>query len=232
MRNPGWLLTTFFGGVFWTNQVLLNVVIPLWLVEETDAPRVLLAFLFGTNTVMCIFLPMAAARGVEDVPTALRAVRVSSTFFVISCLITLATHDTVGWVTIALVWLGHVTVTGAELFLSAASWSFEAELMDPRQRGAYQGAAELSSTLGRVWAPAAYTFLAMHWGAAGWLVIAGIIVVATVAIHPSTRLARRFLEEHVPAQVLADARASAPDAEEVAAPGPPSLIDADGSGQV
>jgi hypothetical protein len=72
----------------------------------------------------------------------------------------------------------------------------------------------------------------MHWGAAGWLVIAGIIVVATVAIHPSTRLARRFLEEHVPAQVLADARASAPDAEEVAAAGPPSLIDADGSGQV
>jgi MFS family permease len=225
LRNPGWLLTTFFIGVFWTNQVLLNVVIPLWLVEETDAPRVLLAFLFGTNTVMCIFLPMAAARGVEDVPTALRAVRVSSSFFVISCIITLATHDTVGWVTIALVWLGHVTVTGAELYLSAASWSFEAELMDPRQRGAYQGSAELSGTLGRVWAPAAYTFLAMHWGAAGWLVIAGVIVVATIGVHPSSRLARRFLEQHVPADVLAQARASTPDAEEVAAAGPPSLVD-------
>ena len=224
LRNPGWLLTTFFGGVFWTNQVLLNIVIPLWLVQETDAPRVLLAFLFGTNTVMCIFLPMAAARGVEDVPTALRAVRVSSTFFVVSCLITLATHDTVGWVTIALVWLGHVTVTGAELYLSAASWAFEAELMDPRQRGAYQGAAELTGTLGKVWAPAVYTFLAMSWGAAGWLVIAGIIVVATVAIHPSTRLARRFLEQHVPADVLADARASTPEAEEGVVTGPPSLI--------
>ncbi len=85
----------------------------------------------------------------------------------VSCLITLATHDTVGWVTIALVWLGHVTVTGAELYLSAASWSFEAELMDPRRRGEYQGAAEFSGTLGRVWAPALYTFLAMNWGAAG-----------------------------------------------------------------
>ena len=72
LRNPGWLLTTFFGGVFWTNQVLLNVVIPLWLVEKTDAPRVLLAFLFGTNTVMCIFLPMVTSRGVKDIPTALR----------------------------------------------------------------------------------------------------------------------------------------------------------------
>jgi MFS family permease len=151
---------------------------------------------------------MAAARGVTDVPTALRAVRISSTFFVLSCLITLVTHDTVGLATIVLVWLGHVTVTGAELYLSAASWSFEAELMDPRQRGAYQGAAGLSSTLGKVWAPAVYTFLAMNWGATGWLVIAGIVVVATVAVHPSTRLARRFLEQHVPADVLADARAS------------------------
>ena len=227
LRNVGWLLTMFFSGVFWTNQVLLNIVIPLWLVEETDAPRVLLAFLFGTNTVMCIFLPMVAARGVEDVPTALRAVRVSSAFFVVSCVITLATHDTVGWVTIALVWLGHVTVTGAELYLSAATWSFEAELMDPRQRGAYQGAAELTGTLGRVWAPAVYTFLAMNWGAVGWLVIAGIVVVATFAIHPSTRLARRFLEQHVPADVLADARASGPQPEEGVAPGPPSLINTD-----
>ncbi|MGA8256169.1 MAG: MFS transporter [Nocardioides sp.] len=226
LRNPGWLLTEFFSGVFWTNQVLLNIVIPLWLIEETDAPRVLLAFLFGTNTVMCIFLPMAAARGVHDVSTALRAVRLSSTFFVVSCVITLATHDTVGWTTIALVWLGHITVTGAELFLSAASWSFEAELMDPRQRGAYQGASELSGTLGRVWAPALYTFLAIQWGAAGWLIIAAIIVVATIGVHPSTRMAQRFIEKHVPADVLAQARASTPVAEEAVVTGPPSLIDA------
>ncbi|GAB1691974.1 MFS transporter [Krasilnikovia sp. M28-CT-15] len=228
LRNPGWLLTNFFVGVFWTNQVLLNVVIPLWLVEKTDAPRVLLAFLFGTNTVMCVLLPMAAARGVDGIPTALRAVRVSSVFFVISCLITLATHDTIGWVTIALVWLGHVTVTGAELYLSAANWTFEAELMDPRQRGAYQGAANLSGTLGKVWAPAVYTFLAMNWGAAGWLLIAGIIVVATVGVHRSTRMARRFLEAHVPAEVLADARASNPDPDEGSPVDPPSLITTDG----
>ena len=176
---------------------------------------------------MCIFLPMVAARGVEDLPTALRAIRLSSAFFVVSCLITMATHETVGWVTIALVWLGHVTVTVAELKLSAASWTFEAELMDPRQRGSYQGVAEFTGTLGRVWAPALYTFLAISWSTWGWLVIAAIIVAATVAIHPATALARRFLEQHVPADVLADARASAPSAEEAIEVGPPSLIDTD-----
>jgi MFS family permease len=196
LRNPGYLATSFFSGVLFTNQVLLNLVIPLWLVEETDAPRVLLAWLFGTNTVMCIFLPMLASRGVRDVSTALRATRISSVFFVVSCLITLVTHDTVGWVTIALVWLGHVTVTGAELYLSAANWAFESELSDPDRRGEYQGAGNLGSTLGYVWAPALYTFLAMEWGGPGWLVIAAIVVVAAVLIHPSSRAAQRFLERY------------------------------------
>ena len=46
-------------------------------------------------------------------------------------------------------------------------------------------------------------------------------------MHPSTRLARRFLEQHVPADVLADARASSPEPEEGLAVGPPSLITTD-----
>ncbi len=208
MRNVGWLAATFFNGTMWTNQVILNLVIPLWLVEKTDAPWVVLAFLFGTNTVMCIFLPLAAARGIKDVTTALRAIRVSSIFFIVSCVITLSTHHSVGLWTVLLFFLGHVTLTGAELYLSAASWTFEAELMDPRRRGEYQGAAELSSTAGRVWAPALYTFLAMNWGATGWLIIAAIVTVAAVGMHPTTRMARAFLERHVPADVLADAAAS------------------------
>jgi MFS family permease len=228
MRNVGWLVSTFFVGVLWTNQVLLNIVIPLWLVQETDAPRVLLAFLFGTNTVMCIFLPMAAARGVQDVGTALRALRVSAGFFVGSCLITLFTHDTVGWVTIALVWLGHVTVTGAELFLSAASWQFEAELMDPRRRGEYSGAAGLTGTLGKVWAPAVYTFLAMTWGTVGWLVIAAIVVVATAGVHRSAGWAQAFLREHVPADELGSAGTASAAA--VAAPSPADRTSVGGQG--
>jgi MFS family permease len=200
LRNLGWILVTFFNGTLWTNQVLLNVVIPLWLVEATDAPHVLLAWLFGTNTVLCIFLPAYTSKGVRDLRDAMRYVWISSGFFVASCLITMVTHSTAGLVTVLLVWLGHVTVTGAELFISGASWSFQAELMDPRRRGEYQGVADVSRTLGSMWAPALYTFLAMSWGAQGWLVIAGIIVVATVAMGPSVRSARGFATQHFPAE--------------------------------
>lgn len=197
LRNVGWMLTSFFAGTMWTNQVLLNVVIPLWLVQATDAPHWLLAWLFGTNTVLCIFLPSYTSRGLNTTSDALRSVRISGAFFVASCLITMATHSTAGFVTIFLVWLGHVAVTGAELYFSGANWAFQAKLMDPARRGEYGGVAEVFSTLGGRWAPAVYTFLAMSWHpaglpGAGWLVVAGISVVAVLGMHPAVRLAERF----------------------------------------
>lgn len=210
IRNPGWILVTFLSGTLWTNQVLLNVVIPLWLVEATDAPHVLLAWLFGTNTVLCIFLPAYTSKGVRNLDDAMKYVWISSAFFVVSCLITMVTHSTVGLVTVLLVWLGHVTVTGAELAISGASWAFEAELMDPRRRGEYQGVQEVSRALGSMWAPALYTYLAMSWGAEGWLVIAGVIVVATVAMGPSVRLAQGFRSRNFP-ELEDDAPSLAPE---------------------
>ncbi|MFL6156365.1 MAG: MFS transporter [Marmoricola sp.] len=218
LKNPGWILVTFFNGVLWTNQVLLNIVIPLWLVEETDAPHVLLAWLFGTNTVLCIFLPAYTSKGVRDLGDAMRYVWISTAFFVGSCLITMVTHSTVGLLTVLLVWLGHVTVTGAELYVSGASWSFQAELMDPRRRGEYQGVSDVSHTLGSLWAPALYTLLAISWGSEGWLVIGGIVVVAAVALGPSVRLATRFAAEHFPVEEDAEATGTPP---EVAPPGEP-----------
>ncbi len=199
LRNRGFLVMTACDGVLSTNQVLLNVVIPLWLVEQTDAPRVLLALLFGTNTVLAVLLQVAASRGAETVSGALRASRVSAGFFVLSCLIVLFTHDTIGWVTIALVWVGHITVTGAELYQSAGHWGLVAELSEPARRGEYQGAAQLGWTAGSVWAPAAYTFLAIEWGTTGWLVIASIVVLATIGMHPAARAAERYLAQHSPA---------------------------------
>jgi MFS family permease len=204
LRNRGFLSLMTWDGVLGTNQVLLNIVIPLWLVEETDAPRVLLAWLFGTNTVLAVLLQVAAARGVNSVERSLRAARISMSFFVLSCLIVLVTHDTLGWVTIALVWIGHVTVTGAELFQSAASWGYQSELSDPDRRGEYQGAAHLGHTLGSVWAPAVYTYLAMEWGTPGWLVIAGIVVLATLAMGPSSRAAERFLQRDAVPRATSD----------------------------
>lgn len=195
IRNVGFVITSFFDGLLSSHQTLLLTVIPLWLVADTNAPHVLLAWLFATNTIGAVLFQVPISRTVKDLPTALRAEGRAAAFMVASCLIILVTDHTVIWLTIPLIWLAHLTVTGTELFESSASWSLQSELSDQSRLGDYQGVASVANTLGIIWTPALYTFLATTLHATGWLIIAAIVVSAAVGIRPSARMAQHFLEE-------------------------------------
>jgi MFS family permease len=192
-RNVGFVVLSACNGVLSSNQVLLNLVVPLWLVERTDAPPALLAWLFGTNTVLAVLLQVRASRVADSIEGSLRAVRWSGWAFVVSCAILAVTHDTVGWVSIVLIWVGHVTITGAELWQSAADWGLTSELSDHRRLGDYQGMWGIGYQVEPIIFPALYTFLALQWGTPGWLVIAAIGVAAAALSHPAARAAERYL---------------------------------------
>lgn len=192
-RNLGFVALAFCNGVLSSNQVLLNVVVPLWLVERTDAPPALLAWLFGTNTVLAVLLQVRASRVADSVDGALRAVRWSGWAFLVSCGLMAVTHETVGWLSIVLIWAGHVTITGAELWQSASDWAFTSELSDHRRLGDYQGLWGLGYQTEPIIFPALYTFLALTWGWPGWIVIAAIGVGAAALAHPAARAAQRHL---------------------------------------
>jgi MFS family permease len=204
LANRGYLALQFCVGSLWTNQTLLSVLIPLWLVTETDSPHWLLAWLFGTNTVLCIVLPQFTSAGVRTLDDALRRVRWSAVFFVASCLITMVTHSTAGLVTGLLVWLGHLTVTAAELATGSAGWMFQAQLQDPRRRGEYGSVGGMFSQLGGRWAPALYTWLAMTWQHVGWMLIGLIVAIAAAGAHPAMRAAERFAVREFPVEVELD----------------------------
>ncbi|NUK22487.1 MFS transporter [Streptomyces lunaelactis] len=193
LTNRPFFALSVLGGVLSTNQVILFVVIPLWLVEDTNAPRVLLAVLLATNTLMTVALQTMTARGTDTLSGAIRATYRSAACFVASCVIVVFTDGSVEWLTIALVWLAHVVLTGAELFQAAAGWGFTALLSDPARRGEYQGVNQVGHTIGTVWAPAAYTYLAMNWHMSGWLTIAAIVTLAAVATPSVARAAERSL---------------------------------------
>ena len=196
LKNRGYVATSVLSGIAGTHWILLLVVIPLWLVERTDAPHWVLAWLFGTNTVLAVLFQVSAARGMNTVRGALRGVRLATGFMVVSCFLVAITGDTIGWVSVALLLVGHMTVTGAELFESAATWGFMAELSDPYRRGEYQGVWGLGGRITNILGPAAYTWLALNHGTIGWAVIAATIVLAAALLHPAARSGERFLDTH------------------------------------
>jgi hypothetical protein len=80
------VITSFFDGLLSSHQTLLLTVIPLWLVADTNAPHVLLAWLFATNTIGAVLFQVPVSRTVKNLKTALRAEVRAAAFMVASCL--------------------------------------------------------------------------------------------------------------------------------------------------
>lgn len=193
IRNVPFLVLGGLNGVLFVDQVLLSVVLPLWLVERTDAPHALLAWLYGTNTLMVVLLQVRAARGSETVAGAARAARVAGVAAVGACVAAMSTYWLTSWSTVVVLWLAYVLVTCAELFHSASNWGFVAELSDPLRRAEYQGVWRLGQQVQQMVGPALFTFLAVTWHPEGFLVIGAVALAAALSMPPVARAAQRRL---------------------------------------
>lgn len=201
LRNKPFLAVAFLNGLLGVDQILLNVVVPLWLVERTDAPHALLAWLFGTNTVMVVLLQVAAARGSDSIPGALRASRLAALSVLAACLLVMGTAWTASWLTVLVLWLGYVALTTGELFHSAGGWGLVSELSDQSRRAEYQGAWKLGRSAVSMAGPAAFTWLAVSWRPEGWLVVAGVALLGAALLPFATRAAERSLGARNPESV-------------------------------
>ena len=194
LRNRRFALISALNGLMSVDQVLLSVVFPLWLVTRTDAPHAVLAWLYGTNTVLVVLLQVRASRGSETVSGAARSVRVAGLAVLGACLAVTPTAWSSGTATVLLLWLGYVLLTGAELFHSAAGWGFLSELSDPERRGEYHGVWKLGQQAQLMVGPVTCTWLAVTWHPEGLLVIGLVALSVSVLMAGVGAGAQRGLD--------------------------------------
>ncbi|WP_166658724.1 MFS transporter [Kribbella sp. VKM Ac-2571] len=185
LRDRPFLAVSLLNGILGSHHALLMVVFPLWLVERTDAPNAVVAWLFGLNTLLAVSLQVWAARGAETVRGAVRASRLAAVALTVWCLAMLASSAASRWTTIALLFVGYVAITFGELFQSAGAWGLASELSPADQRAQYQGAFRLGHQLQLMLAPAAFTALTVTWSPIGWLVIAAVVALAAATLGPA-----------------------------------------------
>ncbi|WP_329476557.1 MFS transporter [Kribbella sp. NBC_01484] len=185
LRDRRFLVVSLLNGVLGSHQVLLMVVFPLWLVERTDAPHAVLAWLFALNTVLAVGLQVWAARGANTAHGAVRSSRLAAAGIAVGCLVMPISAGTAAWVTVCLLVGAYAAITLGELFQSAGHWGLVSELSPADQRPQYQGAFRLGLQLQSIVGPVAFTALAVTWGPIGWLAIAAVFVLAAIALGPA-----------------------------------------------
>jgi MFS family permease len=168
---------------------LLDVGVPLWIVQHTNAPAALVSAIMITNTVMVVLFQVRATRGTEDVRRALVLGRRAGLVLCLACLVYGVTHGlpAVGAALVLLV--AGVVQTVGELLSSAVGWALSYELADQHAPGAYQGVFNSGFAAAVMLAPLLVTSTALRFGPAGWILLAALFAASGLALVPVGRWA-------------------------------------------
>ncbi|MEU6843232.1 MFS transporter [Streptomyces sp. NPDC046716] len=194
VRDLPFLAVTFLNAVLALQYSLLEVGLPLWIAEHTEAPRWSAALVMVLNCVLVALLQVRATRGVEDLPGAVRAMRRGGLLLALSCAVFAVTAGLSPLGALAVLVVGAVVQVFAEVLSAAGGWTVGYGLADSRAQGVYQGVFNSGQAAATMAAPALVTVTAIRHGAAGWVVLGALFVAAGLAVGPAVRWARRDAE--------------------------------------
>ena len=188
--NPRYLTLTALSGLFGIQFGLAEIGLPLWVVNFTQAPTVMVSVLLIVNTVLVIAFQIPLSRGTHDVRRAGNAVGLAGLLMLGACLAYAGSGSVPVIAAIGLLVLAMLLHTFAEVLSSAGTWGLSFELAEPERAGAYQGVFSMGFSLGAMAAPLVITFTVLSHGLLGWLMLGALFLGAAGGI---VLIARRHL---------------------------------------
>lgn len=182
LRDHTYLALVGLQAVIAMHFLMLELVVPLWLVRETNAPKWIAAGGFLINTVACTLFSVSSARGAEDVRVAGQLQRRGAFWIALGAMTYASSALTdLGWLSAIILLIGAAVHVTGELFASAGSFGIGFGLPPDHLQGQYQAVWSLGWGMGGVIGPVLLTTVVLGWGIPGWMLLAAMFVLAGAA---------------------------------------------------
>jgi MFS family permease len=191
LRDYPYAVVAFINAIMLAHSPLLEVILPLWVVLHTDAPRGLVAILVVLNTVAVVLMQVRLTKGVDTLARSVRAFRLSGLILGAACIAYAASSANGVLIAILLLIVATVLHVLGEMIHSAGSWVVAFELAPADRQGQYQGLFSTGLSMIQIIGPAVLTLLLINGGVLGWGILAAVFVVAGLAMAPAARWAER-----------------------------------------
>ena len=176
LKDQKFVAATLLNGVMSLHFIIQFVAIPLWVIQETKAPRWWVAVLMLINTISVVLFQVRASKGSGEVKAGARMYARAGYFLAAACLLYAISAGTSRVVaSVILVFAALVHVAG-ELLGSAGSWSIGFGLAKQAHQGQYQGVYQMGFGLATAIGPSVVVALAIGMGKIGWVILAGIFL--------------------------------------------------------
>jgi hypothetical protein len=172
LRDGPFLTFAVLDGALTTHAILLDVVLPLWVIRHTGAPRWMSAVILLVNTILVVAVQARAARGTDTPVAAAKASLQGAGCVAAACVVFAFSSGAALVPACVLLVSGAVAHALGEVRQAAGSWGVAFELAPDHAQGQYQGTHAMGADIGKMFAPAIFTWLVLEHGALGWIVLA------------------------------------------------------------
>ena len=193
LKDRRFLGATVLNGFMSLHFVLQSVAIPLWIVNETNAPRWWVSVIMVINTIGVVLFQIRVSRGSGDIAVGALQFRRAGFAVAGACLLYALAAGVSTILACSILVLAMCAHVFGELVGSAGSWSIGFGLADEKHQGQYQGVYSLSWGVGGTIGPAFVTAMAITIGQLGWVYMA--ILFATTGLVMYRLVMKRWLVE-------------------------------------
>ena len=198
LRDRPFLAVTFVTSLLSMHQIVLSLVVPLWIVGHTHAPRVLVSAVLVTNMALTALLAVRFSRDVDTAAPAATKIRRAGPILALGLVtFSFASGRSAALAILVLLAAAVVYTVGDIIVVNAAS-GLSYALSKPHLLGQYQGVTTLGTGLAEALGPVCLTVVLLDGGRLGWWLVGLLFVVCGAAVPPLTRWA---VSSHTPAAV-------------------------------
>lgn len=191
LRDRPYLSLAVLNGILCIHYGMLNVAVPLWVVQRTDAPAWVVGGLALLNAVVVILFQVRASRGAGEANGAAAAQRVAGFLLAGACVLYATAEGQPMWVAAGILFAAAIVHVMGELRQAAGSWGISFDLAPDHAQGQYQGMYNTGWALANVLAPALLATVVVGWDGPGWILFGLLFGVTGFAVPIAVRWAQR-----------------------------------------
>jgi MFS family permease len=160
---------TALAGFMFMEYLVTVLLLPLWVVDHTHAPRWSVSLFLLINTVLVVLFQVRVGSRVKTVRQGGTAMRRAGVIFLVSCSAMGLAAGLPGWAALLLLAAAVAVHTYGELWHSAATFALDFGLPPEHAQGQYQGLVGIGTGAGQAAAPILLIGLCLSLGSAGWV---------------------------------------------------------------
>ena len=172
LKDHRYLIATALNGGLNLHFLIQNVAIPVWVVQETNAPRWMISGIMLLNTIAIVLFQVRTSKKADNLKAAAKLFQQASFYIAMASLVYALAHGVNAIFASLFMLLGMAVHIAGELYGSNAAWMIAMDLADQRRQGVYQGIWSMGFGLTDMIGPSILVALVIGIGQLGWVILA------------------------------------------------------------